>query len=125
MLTYKQYIYLGEQKIRSYQTLVYKNGSKTFRKKDYKAYEQLLMDNGMEHMKEWNTSEWTYYEVSIHFILKGKRQLDLDNMAKAILDIMEQNNIISNDKYIYKLELSKALESATYAVQIEIKGDGN
>ena len=102
-------------KIRSYQTLVYKNGHKTFKRKEYTQYTQ-------EVKKQLNLDE--YYtdnvEVKIDFYSHTKAIGDLDNITKPILDIL-QGNVIANDRQVVKLVLTKNFGVKESRIEIEIK----
>lgn len=105
-------------KIRSYQTLVYKNGNRSFPKKEYEDYKkeikyQLVGLPRIEDLRE--------LKVSIHFKCKNKVVGDLDNITKPILDILQMNGNIQNDKQITKLNLSKTFGHKGNSIEVEIK----
>lgn len=60
-------------------------------------------------------------KVSIHFKCKNKVVGDLDNITKPILDILQLNGNIQNDKQITKLNLSKTFGNKENSIEIEIK----
>ncbi len=60
-------------------------------------------------------------EVTIHFKCKNKIVGDLDNITKPILDILQLNGNIQNDKQIIKLNLSKEFGFKDNLIEIEIK----
>jgi Holliday junction resolvase RusA-like endonuclease len=102
-------------KIRSYQTLVYKNGYRTFRKKDYTLYS--------DKIKNQIQTDETYdkdIEVSIQFMSNTRTLGDLDNITKPILDILQDMGIIKNDRNITKMILEKSFNSKENIIQIEI-----
>ncbi|HHX71280.1 MAG TPA: RusA family crossover junction endodeoxyribonuclease [Gallicola sp.] len=105
-------------KIRSYQTLVYKNGNRSFPKKEYENYKkeiryQLVGLPKIEDLRE--------LEITINFKCKNKIVGDLDNITKPILDILQMNGNIQNDKQITKLNLSKTFGNKENSIEIEIK----
>lgn len=105
-------------KIRSYQTLVYKNGNNTFQKKEYKEYQQEIR---MQLMKLPRIKDLRDVSVSIHFKCKNKVVGDLDNITKPILDILQRNGYIINDKQITELNLKKSYGNKENIIEIEIK----
>lgn len=103
------------EKIYSYQTLVYKNGNRTFRKKRY-----------LDYMKEiGHQLNKTQYEgfvaVNIVFHCKNKVVGDLDNITKPILDTLQEFKIIENDKNILELNLKKVFGSKENIIEIEVE----
>ncbi len=104
-------------KIRSYQTLVFKNGKNTFQKKVYEDYQkeirlQLLKLNRIKDLRD--------ARVSLHFKCKNKVVGDLDNITKPILDILQRNGYIVNDKQITELNLKKSFGHKENTIEIEI-----
>lgn len=104
-------------KIRSYQTLVYKNGNRTFTKKEYKDYEQEIR---LQLMMLPRIRENVPISLKIHFKCKNKVVGDLDNITKPILDILQRNGYIVNDKQITELELKKSFGYKENTIEIEI-----
>lgn len=97
---------------------MFKNGYRSFQKKEYKDYQeeikyQLVGLPRIEDLKE--------LEVTIHFKCKNKVVGDLDNITKPILDILQLNGNIKNDKQITKLNLSKTFGYKENSFEIEIK----
>lgn len=105
-------------KIRSYQTLVYKNGNNTFQKKEYKDYQQEIR---MQLLKLPRIKDLRDISVSLHFKCKNKVVGDLDNITKPILDILQRNSYIINDKQITELNLKKSFSYKKNTIEIEIK----
>ena len=105
-------------KIRSYQTLVYKNGNRSFPKKEYDDYKKEIRYQlvGLPRIKDLRE-----LEISIHFKCKNKTVGDLDNITKPILDILQLNGNIKNDKQITKLHLQKSFKHKDNSIVIEIK----
>ena len=102
-------------KIRSYQTLVYKNGSRTFKRKEYTQY--------IQEVKSQLNHDHTFTNdimVAIKFYSNTRAIGDLDNITKPILDILQSSGIISNDRYIIKLELSKVFGSKENIIEIDV-----
>ena len=104
-------------KIRSYQTLVYKNGNRSFPKKAYEDYQkeirlQLLKLNRIKNLSD--------LRVTLHFKCKDKVVGDLDNITKPILDILQRNGYIVNDKQITELNLKKSFGHKENTIEIEI-----
>jgi len=102
-------------KIRSYQTLVYKNGHRTFRKKDYTLYSK--------EVKSQIQTDETYdkdIEINIHFMSNTRTLGDLDNITKPILDILQDMGVIKNDRNVTKMTLEKSFNSKENIIQIEI-----
>lgn len=104
-------------KIRSYQTLVYKRGKDTFKKSAYRQYErdiaiQLGSLKPIEHKKP--------IKATIVFKSHTRAIGDNDNITKPILDILESTNKISNDKYIVDLHIIKQFGYKTSSIEIEL-----
>ena len=108
-------------KIWSYQTLVYKRGNRSFRKKEYLSYiaemtPQLHNLPAIEHKLD--------LVVSIHFNCKNRTVGDLDNITKPILDTLQSANKIYDDRYITSLVLSKSFGHNENSIEIDIKEKG-
>lgn len=103
-------------KIRSYQTLVYKSGYKSFRTKEYKDYIAEISDQ--LDLKPIDSKE---IKVSLHFKNKNKVLGDLDNITKPILDILQMNKIIKDDRYIVELNLKKSYGNIENTIELEIR----
>lgn len=88
-------------KIYSYQTLVYKNGNRTFRKKKYTEYIKEIGD-------QLDTTPYTG-DVAITIIFKCKNRVvgDIDNITKPVLDTLQSYGVIENDKFVQELHLQK------------------
>lgn len=104
-------------KIRSYQTLVYKRGYNSFQTEEYKNYQeeiriQLLKLNRIKDLRD--------IKVSLHFKCKNKVVGDLDNITKPILDILQKYEYIKNDKQIVELNLKKSFGHKENSIEIEI-----
>jgi Holliday junction resolvase RusA-like endonuclease len=104
-------------KIRSYQTLVYKNGNHSFPKKEYKDYEQEIR---LQLMMLPRIRELVDTSLKIHFKCKNKVVGDLDNITKPLMDILQRNGYIVNDKQITELELKKSFGYKENTIEIEI-----
>jgi Holliday junction resolvase RusA-like endonuclease len=102
------------EKIFSYQTLVYKNGNRTFRKKRYLDY---IKEIGYQLDK---TKYVGQVAVNITFHCKNKVIGDLDNITKPILDTLQEYGLIENDKNILELNLKKVFGSKENIISIEI-----
>ena len=105
-------------KIRSYQTLVYKNGNRTFPKKEYENYKKEIIYQLTKLPKIKDNSE---LKVSIHFKCKNKIVGDLDNITKPVLDILQQNGNIKNDRQIVELNLKKSFDYKENSILINIE----
>lgn len=105
-------------KIRSYQTLVYKNGRNTFKKKEYTDYQNEITYQltGLVRINDMR-----YIKVSIEFRNKNKVLGDLDNITKPILDILQRNGNIQNDSQIIELSLKKSFNHKDSSIVIEIE----
>ena len=101
-------------KIYSYQTLVYKNGNRTFRKAKYKKYSDEIRSQLDDTTYDGDLS------VSIEFRCVNRVVGDLDNITKPILDILQKHGTIKNDKYITKIELSKSFGHMSNEIVIDI-----
>lgn len=113
-------------KVKSYQTLVYKNGFRSAKKKDYKDY--------LEYFRaEIDKLEFVKFEkvklkVTINLTLSNKRRIDLDNITKAILDILQELDVIDDDFHIDDLHVKRVVykqEFEEIEIKIEIKGIRN
>jgi Holliday junction resolvase RusA-like endonuclease len=105
-------------KIRSYQTLVYKNGSRTFKRKAYIDYIQSIQSQLHDII-----SYTDKVDVCIKFYSNTRAIGDLDNITKPILDILQSSGIISNDRNIVRLELSKHFGYKKNTIEIEVNDD--
>ncbi|MDD4733999.1 MAG: RusA family crossover junction endodeoxyribonuclease [Bacilli bacterium] len=106
------------EKIRSYQTLVYKNGKKSYQKKVYEEYQKEIIYQliGLPKINDLRD-----LEVSIHFKCENKTVGDLDNITKPILDILQRNGYIVNDKQITELNLKKSFGHKENTIEMEIE----
>lgn len=102
-------------KIRSYQTLVYKNGQRTFKRKAYIDYTEQIKKQ--LEIDEYYTDD---VEVRIDFYSHTKAIGDLDNITKPILDIL-QGTVIANDRQVVKLKLSKNFGVKDSRIEIKIE----
>ncbi len=105
-------------KIRSYQTLVYKNGKYTYRTKAYTDYQKEIRSQLIGVPK---ITDLIDLKVSIIFKCKNKVVGDIDNITKPILDILQLNGNIKNDKQIVELNLKKEFGYSENVIEIEIK----
>lgn len=108
-------IHLKVKKILSYQTLVYKNGYKTFKKKQYKEYfneiaEQLPKDKFEDPIS-----------VDIVYFCATRVIGDLDNITKPILDILETCEVIKNDKLVEEMHLKKIFGTKENKIIIKVR----
>lgn len=103
------------KKIYSYQTLVYKNGNRTFRKKKYKDY--------LEEMGSQIETKTYKGELTIHIIFKCVNKVvgDIDNITKPVLDMLQEYNIIENDKQVTELHLKKTFKNKHNEIDILIQ----
>lgn len=105
-------------KIRSYQTLVYKNGRNTFKKKEYMQYERdIALQIGEIKPIKGNTP----IEVTLVFKSHTRAIGDADNITKPILDILQHNGKFKNDKQIVNLHIIKEFNHKTSSIEIEVK----
>ena len=74
-----------------------------FKTQKYKDYEKeaLILLRGQEKFKGKNIS------LSIKFYLKYASTTDIDNLLKPLFDILTKAEIITDDRYIYKLIVEK------------------
>lgn len=109
-------------KIRSYQTLVYKNGTKTFRTKEYIDYFKFMTENAL-FKGEYDTFESPInVKITLNFSDFTFKRSDVDNLAKPILDWLEKDEIIKNDNLIHRLTIVKQKNTEkTNLIQIKIK----
>ena len=91
-------------KILSYQTLTYKNGRNSFRKPQYKAY---IQEISLQIGNLTPIRKCAPISLKLTFNCKNKTVGDIDNITKPIQDILQLCGKINDDKYIYKLEVSK------------------
>lgn len=105
-------------KIWSYQTIVYKNGARTFPKKVYKEY----VDEMLPQLHKLPTMERKKdLVVCIHFNCKNRTVGDLDNITKPILDTLQKSGKIGDDRYITSLKLSKSFGHESNSIEISLK----
>lgn len=105
-------------KIRSYQTLVYKNGARTFPKTEYKEYRRIISLQ-LGKLKAMDRS--SKLSVSLHFKCKNKTVGDLDNITKPILDILQLTGKINNDRNVLELNTKKTFGHENNSIEIELK----
>lgn len=105
------------RKILSYQTLIYKNGKNSFKKKEYREYEKEIRWQliGMPKITDLRD-----LKINITFNCKNKVVGDLDNICKPVLDILQLNGNIKNDKQIVELSLKKSFGYKENTIEIEI-----
>ena len=108
-------IKINVPKIRSYQTLVYKNGNRTFRKQAYKDYKAIIEPqlSGLQPILG-------AYSLTVAFYSRTKTIGDLDNIVKPISDILEDIGIVENDKLCHELIARKFLDRSLENDEIEI-----
>lgn len=106
------------EKIRSYQTLTYKNGKNSFRKAEYKAYIQEISYQ-LTNLKPCERS--AILSVKLHFKHKNKAAPDIDNATKPILDILQLSGKIHNDRNICELHAIKSFGHEENSIEIELK----
>lgn len=105
------------EKIRSYQTLVSKIGKNSYQTKEYKEYQKEIIYQliGLPKINDLRD-----LKINITFNCKNKVVGDLDNICKPILDILQLNGNIKNDKQIVELNLKKEFGSSENIIEIEI-----
>ena len=105
-------------KIRSYQTLTFKNGRNSYQTKEYKEYQKEIIYQliGLPKIDDLRD-----LKILITFKCKNKIVGDLDNITKPILDILQLNNNIKNDKQINELNLKKEYGFERNIIEIEIE----
>lgn len=109
-------------KIRSYQVLVYKRGRNSFRTKVYKEY---IKEIRYQLIGLPKITDLRDLKVNITFNCKNKVVGDIDNICKPILDILQLNGNIKNDKQITELNLKKLFGFDENSIEIEIKEENN
>lgn len=57
--------------------------------------------------------------VGIHWYFKRDR--DIDNCLKALLDLLQKQRIIDNDSQVYQLNVTKGFDKGNPRVEIEIE----
>lgn len=102
-------------KIYSYQTLVYKNGSRTFRKKKYNDY--------IQEIGKQFTSDTYKGDVAIWITFKCVNRVvgDIDNITKPVLDTLQSYGVIENDKFVQELHLQKKYGFKYNEIEIKIE----
>jgi Holliday junction resolvase RusA-like endonuclease len=96
---------------------VYKRGRNSFQKKEYKDYQNEIR---LQLLKLPRIKDLRDIKVSLHFKCKNKVVGDLDNITKPILDILQRNGYIVNDKQITELNLKKSFGYNENTIEIEI-----
>lgn len=102
------------KKIRSYQTLSFKNGYRSFRKPEYKEYIKEISAQLPKVELKGN------YKINVEFQCINKVVGDLDNIFKPIGDILQENKIISDDRYVLELNLKKSFGYKENKIIIEV-----
>ena len=103
--------------IRSYQTLVKKIGRNSYQTKEYKEYQKEIIYQlvGLPKIDDLRD-----LKVNITFHCKNKVVGDIDNITKPILDILQMNGNIKNDKQIVELNLKKQFGAKENSIELEI-----
>lgn len=103
-------------RIRSYQTLVYKNGNRTHRTQEYKSY---IQEVGLQlgRLKAVKGK----FEVKIIFYSNDARVGDLDNITKPIMDILQMRGKIKNDRLCEHMFLRKIIDKSLKLSEIHIE----
>ena len=96
---------------------MYKRGRNSFQKKEYKDYQNEIR---LQLLKLPRIKDLRDIKVSLHFKCKNKVVGDLDNISKPILDILQANDYIKNDKQITELSLKKSFGYKENTIEIEI-----
>ena len=96
---------------------MYKRGRNSFQKKEYKDYQEEIR---LQLLKLPRIKDLRDIKVSLHFKCKNKVVGDLDNISKPILDILQANDYIKNDKQITELSLKKSFGYKENTIEIEI-----
>ncbi len=91
-------------KIKSYQTLVYKNGRNTFKKQEYKNYENEIFYQIKGNKLPFKVDNNVELELVFNHRLKNIG--DIDNISKPVVDIL-QKRLNFNDKHIVALNAKK------------------
>lgn len=106
------------EKIRSYQTLVSKIGKNSYQTKEYKEYQKEIIYQliGLPKINDLRD-----LKVIVTFNCSDKRVGDLDNICKPILDILQMNGNIKNDKQIVELNLKKRFGAKENSIELEIE----
>lgn len=108
------------EKIRSYQTLVYKNGRNSFPKKEYTKYKDEIISQ-LDGFIVIDDNR----DLKVTLIFKNKNRVigDLDNITKPIFDILQKNGNIVNDKQITDLNVKKRFNNEVSSIIIKIEDD--
>lgn len=102
-------------KIHSYQTLVYKNGHKTFRKPKYNDYTREIGLQLLTMPKHTGN-----VSVALTFYSNTKAIGDIDNITKPILDVLQAYEIIDNDRHVQHLCVRKVFGNKHNTIEIEV-----
>lgn len=62
------------------------------------------------------------YSAQYRFELRGKGNIDLDNLVAGINDVLEKAGIIENDRQILHIQAEKVLNCEEYLTWISISG---
>ena len=105
-------------RIRSYQTMVYKRGHKSFRKQEYKDYiNEIALQLGKLKSIEGK------YALKLTFISRHARVGDIDNLVKPISDILEMTKKVKNDRDCVLLQaeliIDKSAKTSTIVIQTQ------
>ena len=104
-------------KIRSYQTLVYKNGNRSFRNKEYKAYIAQI-SHQLQPLKAVDRKAEVF--VKLHFKHTNKVKPDIDNATKPILDILQMSGKLHNDRNVTELYQKQSFGHDHNSIEIEL-----
>lgn len=104
-------------KIRSYQTLTYKNGHRSFRTKEYKAY---IQEISYQLMPLKAVERNTEVKIDIHYKHKNKVRPDIDNATKPILDILQMSGKLHNDRNVTQMSLKQTFGHDHNSIEIEL-----
>ena len=61
--------------------------------------------------------------VRIHLAKADRREFDVDNRLKLILDALQDSGVIKNDNQIYSLKVTKAIGKRATLTSIVVEGD--
>lgn len=85
---------------------IYRTGKGNYYKsKEAKSWEQTA---GWQIKSQWK-GKVIEKECKVQITLFLKRDADIDNRLKLLLDLLEKQNVIKNDMLIWRLEICKVL----------------
>ena len=93
--------------------------NRLFKSKELKEYEESFASQVVKEYKITKIAYENKFGVSMKIFFQSNRS-DLDNAAKVILDCLQANNIIKNDRNCWQLQMTKEIDKLNPRVELFI-----